>query len=349
MITAGKDQNQCPLSGAEGKALRQFSGEHLASFFPAHIGVSLPEELQTKYYSQAFTEYESAISGLRWFSPILAAEEDFYAFLADHCEWYYQENGWDKGIALDFLVKQNCKSLLEVGCGAGLFLDRARVLGIHGSGVDINTAALSKARSKGLDVSHPAEGKSGPTEALCMFQVLEHLPQPLKTLQEYIEPTDPEWILISVPSYESTLGLTSDPLVWPPHHITFWSEKSLRFLAGEVGYEMHSFFRQPVYYRDFVHIWRKEETLESPIGRFRPSEGWDRISQSLNWSTQIFDGDPTGIIRKAARLANRRWGDDPTAMTRPPAFSRFRWLLSRLQGKDWAFTRNSIFAVLRKK
>ena len=71
------------------------------------------------------------------------------------------------------------KSVLEVGCGTGLILERLSRIASRAAGVDLSPGMLDKARQRGLDV-HEASATALPFEdasfdVACSFKVLAHV------------------------------------------------------------------------------------------------------------------------------------------------------------------------------
>jgi SAM-dependent methyltransferase len=77
--------------------------------------------------------------------------------------------------------------VLDVGCGQGGFLDRARAAGLQTAGLDASPAAVAAARERGFDVrlasaaAHPFEDEP-PFDLITMWDVLEHLEDPRAAL-----------------------------------------------------------------------------------------------------------------------------------------------------------------------
>jgi len=80
--------------------------------------------------------------------------------------------------------------LLDIGCSSGAWLEVAREAGWVGQGVDIGEPFAARARAKGLDVyagtieEAAASVLSGRKfRLITLWDVLEHVPDPLKTLR----------------------------------------------------------------------------------------------------------------------------------------------------------------------
>jgi hypothetical protein len=257
---------KCLLTGREGRLIATRCPEELAGSYVAHTGCSLPDSLVKKYFTQPINMLECAESGLRWFDPAIIAEKDFYAHLGMTYGWYYGI-GWDKRCTLNVLKSVGENRFVDVGCGSGAFIKLAANHALDGVGIDINVEAVMEAQRAGLKVhlesEIPADFDYPPI--LCMFQTLEHVPDPLAFAQDYIIRTKCRKLIISMPCYESLLGLTSDPLSWPPHHVSFWNEKSIRTLAELTGFQVAGVWRQPLSgYKRFKRIWEREGNRPVP-------------------------------------------------------------------------------------
>jgi SAM-dependent methyltransferase len=96
-------------------------------------------------------------------------------------------------------------SLLDVGCASGAFLLEMRRRGWRVQGVEPGAAAAAAARSHGLTVHHgvleTAALMPGSLDALTLWDVLEHVPEPLTTLRAAAAALRPGGVaLIRVPN-----------------------------------------------------------------------------------------------------------------------------------------------------
>lgn len=166
--------------------------------------------------------------------------------------------------------------LLDVGCGPGFLMVKAKENGFDSFGLDFNRFAVEKAVSMGLP-----NAKVGGVEEIekifpgqkfkvaVMFHVLEHLEEPAKILAEIRKNLQPDGFLaIAVPNSDRSnlrLNFRSRREGWdyPPHHISRWKPGVLtKFLEGngfsvvEVAEERIETFHQ-IYKFIFgiLHLW----------------------------------------------------------------------------------------------
>jgi 2-polyprenyl-3-methyl-5-hydroxy-6-metoxy-1,4-benzoquinol methylase len=179
--------------------------------------------------------YECVQSGYMFFHPFtISGDGKFYEALQE-IPWYYMPWKWEHGFAINY-VKEGDK-ILEIGCGRGGFLKgvRERFSYLDISALELNHAAVEELRKEGLNV-HPQsieEHASANTEAydvVAAFQVLEHIDQVGQFLTAMIKVIKVGGkLIIGVPNTESfpVHDWRNDVLNLPPHHMGWWSKKSL--------------------------------------------------------------------------------------------------------------------------
>lgn len=242
-----EQRHTCLLTGLPGYVRRTRTGVDLAAAYKAHFNLTIPERLTAAYFQGTFSECECRKSGLRWYEPATAAGSDFYEFLSESLEWYYSPITWDKAHALTTLKRIGAKSIFEAGCGAGHLLKAARAAGLSVEGSELNAAQHAAALASGLRVhSVDTLPASCPADAMVMLQVLEHITHPLEFTRDLVERIRPRHLLIAVPGHETLLGVTTDPLVWPPHHISSWSHQSFAILADKLGATLREVSYEPL-------------------------------------------------------------------------------------------------------
>jgi SAM-dependent methyltransferase len=135
--------------------------------------------------------------------------------------------------------------LLEIGCAYGFFLLEARAF-FQVKGVEISFFAAQQARSRGLDVVagdfQALEFPLAHYSAVCLFDCIEHLPNPLEYLQK----------IHSVLNAGGTLALTTGDigswyarlsgrkwrLMTPPQHLFYFSKATLSKMLAKTGFQV---------------------------------------------------------------------------------------------------------------
>jgi SAM-dependent methyltransferase len=182
------------------------------------------------------------LCGFRFFDPDLAGTNYFYEKLAATSEFYYSNQRPEYFRTIKFAFKHKLKSILDVGCGAGAFLDLAKKHGLATAGSEMNLLAAEVSRRKGhLMLDGPIQAWDTKYHAffdlICLFQVLEHVPDPVSFLWELKPFLSSNGIFsVAVPNRLGGLRLNPfEPSNWPPHHVSHWSLPNLKQLADRAG------------------------------------------------------------------------------------------------------------------
>lgn len=136
---------------------------------------------------------------------------------------------------------RDAASILDVGCGPGWFLIRAQQLGFDVAGVEIGSEPVRVLREKGYDVVCGSL-ESVPTEwspqVVTLFEVLEHLPDPVKFLVQIKNRFPKSQLIVTVPSPRrwTKAGKHRDIADFPPNHLTRWNPYSLMRALSLAGY-----------------------------------------------------------------------------------------------------------------
>jgi SAM-dependent methyltransferase len=124
--------------------------------------------------------------------------------------------------------------LLDVGCGAGQFLEVARRRGWQTSGTEISESARQYLGARGLTVhqgSLPDLALENSFELVSLIEVLEHLPDPLAHLAAAARALRPAgWLYLTTPNFD---GLSRRLIqgrwrVLAPEHLFYYSPRALR-------------------------------------------------------------------------------------------------------------------------
>jgi 2-polyprenyl-3-methyl-5-hydroxy-6-metoxy-1,4-benzoquinol methylase len=152
----------------------------------------------------------------------------------------------------DYCVKRLFKSfrkinILEYGCGFGLFLNELKKYKIKNKGLEIDRHQIDIAKKRGLNVSNNniKDEKNNFYDLCVMFDVLEHLTNPINELKIINKKIKKGGYLIcySPNIYSAGFELMgkNQNQVYPFEHLFFFSKKSLEILAKKTGFKITKF------------------------------------------------------------------------------------------------------------
>lgn len=267
----------------------------------SEVGVQLRPDTMRAFSRAVHGElrlHACAKCGFARFQPVVVGDADFYAAITE--DDYYNNEKWEFDRASAIVSAANASSVLDVGCGAGHFLEQVRRSAngaVSLGGVELSEVAAERARAIGFDVfvSRYAEGDFvdlPKADVVCAFQVLEHVADPIGFLAGLKQITRPEGlVLIGVPDAEGLISRHWDSLTeLPPHHVSYWTGESLAQAFAAVGLELVSLEREPLskvlWEGYFPDIW-SDGAWPSRIGRAvarlarEPGDGMLWVSRTL--------------------------------------------------------------------
>ena len=149
------------------------------------------------------------------------------------------------------LLPQGAK-LFEIGAAYGFFLLEARSR-FDVAGCDISEHAAAYARQKfGLPVQagdYLTMDTPAPLDAVCAWDVIEHLPHPDLFLEKAADDLKPGGVLaLTTGDIGSITARIRGPrwrLIHPPTHIHYFTRKSIATLLDHLGYSNPRFYYHP--------------------------------------------------------------------------------------------------------
>ncbi len=212
-------------------------------------------------------------SGFRFFwPPTSVGDETFYQDLA---AVFPHSNSvrWEHKSALRHL--RPGMKVLEVGCGPGVFLGELKALGAEGTGLELNSKIAGIARAKGLRVEHQlldehSSAHAGAYDAVCFFQVLEHVADVKPFLEAALQAIRPGGLLIiGVPNNNPWLYQHDrmHTLNLPPHHMGLWDSAALQALPAQFGMDTVAISVEPMLFaRQQIKVLLEHRGLQALAG-----------------------------------------------------------------------------------
>jgi len=145
--------------------------------------------------------------------------------------------------ALDYIerVAGRGASVLDIGCGSGLFLEAASRRGYEVSGVEVAEPAVRFTQGQGYRVFHGTveetpEDWSDP-DVCTAFYMIHHVTDPGRFL-ETIRRKFPRAHLVLTEHYLGEGPKKIAPMNLPPRRLTIWTQESLRVALTNAGFEI---------------------------------------------------------------------------------------------------------------
>lgn len=192
-------------------------------------------------------------SGLEWYEPPQAAGGARLYEQLQKYPWYYMPDKWEFAASLRYLSRGS--TVLEVGSGSGTFLKVARSHGLQIAGVELNPSAAQQSRAMGFrvmeeDLRSLAVHESERYDAVCAFQVLEHVTDPVSFLADMLQLVRIGGVVVfAVPNDDVMSVIDPDHhnlLNQPPHHMSHWSRRAIHSCTSALPMKLLACRREPL-------------------------------------------------------------------------------------------------------
>ncbi len=237
-----------PLTGSKDiTLLKIIHTEQLIEDWKKSFQIDIAEEL---HGHKEIHLYRCNQTKLKFFVPFeIAGSGKFYEQLQKF-NWYYMHDKWEYRVALKDLSA--CNNILEIGAGIGAFVQSGIDAGLNIIGIELNEAAIKAAQAKNiplkrLDLKEAVNLYFESLDAVCSFQVLEHVPNPYDFVNWSTQLLKPGGkLILSVPNAESFLKDGYFLVDMPPHHMLQWDKNSLRYLEEVFPLKLETLYREPL-------------------------------------------------------------------------------------------------------
>ena len=282
----------CPLcKGTRSETMDRLTPGDLVRLHE-RMGVRLSEEARHSFgTAEEVRHLRCTGCGFQHFDPVLPGNAAFYRDLQDQLECYYPDDSPSFFLALDLARRAGAKNVMDLGCGAGRFLDRAKAAGLATHGLDLNGQAVAQARSRGHSVlaataeDYAASQPESRFDLVTAFEVLEHLSDPSAFFRDAARLVRPGGHLaIAVPNDEGIYRwFRLEPRQWPPHHLSRWRRQDLRRVGELHGLELVDLRADALRGVQIGGTLRMQAELERLVGRRNgpPGRLWPALATLL--------------------------------------------------------------------
>ncbi|MEI6296917.1 MAG: class I SAM-dependent methyltransferase [bacterium] len=205
--------------------------------------------------------------GYEFYYPFNLSGDDFFYQELEKLPWYYSDWKWEYSV-VEKIIKEN-DSVLEIGCGAGKFIEKIKIKGANIEGLELNSNAVKKCKEKNLSVyldsiEEFSQKKPLFYNVVCSFQVLEHINNVKSFLESSLKILKPGGLMIiSVPNNDSFIFKQNNLcLNMPPHHMGLWNINSLIKLQDSFNIKLRNIFLEPT---QREHLGFTEKIIEKKI------------------------------------------------------------------------------------
>jgi len=177
----------------------------------------------------------------------------------------------------------DAKTLFEIGCGFGYFLELAAAYWLA-SGIEVSAHAAAEAQRlelrcvRGDYLTTPAPHHA--PQIVCLWDTIEHLATPRKVLEKIAAELTPGGILAvstgDIGSWLPRLQRQRWRQIHPPTHLWYFSVATLTRLLRETGFNVVRVVHPPFYRSLRLYLRRFASSLPARVGDWPvPLQTWD--------------------------------------------------------------------------
>lgn len=195
--------------------------------------------------------------------------------------------------------------LLDVGCGAGTFLEAAARGGWEATGVEVSRTAAEHVTGLGFEVFcgelEKADYAEGHFDVVILSEVLEHVPDPRSLLEASARVLRPGGLLWGTTPHGRGISARLLGLGWstvcPPEHLQLFSVSGIRGLFTGVGLSNVRIATHGTNPFEIIHDVRRRVMRAQAEGDRASVETFNRVESSYQLNEKLSGGPAGGLLK----------------------------------------------------
>ncbi|MCI5180351.1 MAG: class I SAM-dependent methyltransferase [Candidatus Electrothrix sp. AW3_4] len=202
--------------------------------------------------NDCFQKFHKRILNEEWlqtyYSKWISADaiEEYHKEISDSSKFEKAKHSVERVLLIEKATRKisenKAVNVLDFGCGDGDFLEACQLFGFKCTGVEFSE---SRYQRRGIDF-YPSlqeaiegNGNSAEFDAMVMFEVLEHLPNPRKTLADLVANLKKGGVFIletpNCTNVKHIVTMEDYRLIHPLGHINAFTPETMKKIANQVG------------------------------------------------------------------------------------------------------------------
>ena len=186
--------------------------------------------------------------GIHYYNFEIPDTSEFYKKLST-LHNLYSKDKWDYDEALKIVEKYEPKSLLDIGCGYGYFIEKIQNAVERVVGSEFNPTAIDVCQNKGIEL-YTTNLKEVPEkfDMITAFQVFEHVKDNKTFIEDCLNILKPNGLLLLVTPNPNSELIKYAPgiLELPPHHCCDIPKESYEYIAKTYNLEILEYKTQDI-------------------------------------------------------------------------------------------------------
>lgn len=261
--------SRCPLCGEEHYYfIKEYDINNLIQKWENQFSLN---PISNCYRDKILQRRECSKCGLQYYNYGIPDTKEMYSHLYSMHKTYYSKNKWEYDIALQFVKKYNPQAVMDIGCGAGYFLEKLINVVPDLLGQEFNPKAFADADSRlgegGKITSDSLKQIKKKFDIIFSFQVFEHVNKPEEFIEDVLNLLNKNgYLVLSTPNPDSAL-IRNCPgiLELPPHHCIDVTKSAFEYIAKEYNLEITEYLESEMEFWEWKNYMKAKYNTDVNI------------------------------------------------------------------------------------